>query len=322
MAVLVSQEIIRELFQLGHFSNPSMPTGVLRLVDLPKLTLASPEVQTAVKSYQSFMRPELERIYAMEKGHVNVAIDGEVGPLTAQLFTLDRCACPDYQAAEEVEAATGNGSWAHSCDPQRPGVHTIRVFIDKEGMPRSNTHPTVRMPNFLEPVFESKVWPLVVAAYRDVGVDFVRVDNWAECQIDFGWKIPSGYGSSTIGLAILPGSPQGCRSRGWGRLRETYNPNDLANQTARLTAHELGHILRLQHTTGGIMNPSILSGPFTKRAWRGDPSYGILARYFGGVPIDISNPEPPQPPGGEFDHIKATLVVNGQVYDLKPRSMS
>lgn len=325
MAVLTTQEIIAELFRLGHFRNPSMPTGVAGISDLSKLTLASEEVKTAVKSYQSFMRPELERIYALRKGHVNVAIDGDVGPLTAELFTLDRCACPDYQAAEDVEAATGNGSWVHSCDTKRPGVHTIRVFIDKDGIPRSNTHATVPMPAFLEPVFESKVWPLVVAAYRDIGVDFVRVNEWKDCQIDFGWRIPPGNGSSTIGLAIVPGQPQSCSSRIWARFKESYRPGDVVNQWARLVAHELGHNMRLQHTTGGIMNPSILSGVFTTQAWRGDPSYGILARYFGGLPVEITDPDTPPitpPVSGGFDPSKATLVVDGKVYDIKPRVMS
>jgi len=49
------------------------------------------------------------------------------------------------------------------------------------------------------------------------------------------------------------------------------------------------------------MNPSITSGPFTPRAWRGDPSESALVRFFGGIPVDLGiggpdpEPEPPKP---------------------------
>jgi len=325
MPALTAQDIIGELFRLGHFRNPSTPTGITE-ADLPRLTLADAEVVTAVKSYQDFNRVALTQIYAREKGHVNVAIDGEVGPLTAQLLGLDRCACPDFQPLEEVAEATGNGSWVHSCDVKRPGVHVIRVFVDKDGLARQNSPRTVPMPAFLEPVFESKVWPLVVAAYRDIGVDFVRVNTYQECQIDLGWKIPQQYaGGGTIGLAELPGSPQSCANRRWGRFNELYQPGDLINMQARLIAHELGHIMRLQHTTGGIMNPSILSGPFTMQAWRGDPSFGILVRYFGGESIVDQPDEPnlPVPPVIKpFDYTRAVMAYDGQLFELKPKVMT
>jgi hypothetical protein len=132
-------------------------------------------------------------------------------------------------------------------------------------------------------------------------------------------------GSSTIGLAIVPGAPQACGDRVWARFAERYQPSDIVNQWARLVAHELGHNMRLQHTTGGIMNPSILSGPFTTNAWRNDPSYGILARYFGGVPILDQPDEPnlPVPPTGKpFDYTRAVVSYDGQVFELKPKVMS
>lgn len=44
------------------------------------------------------------------------------------------------------------------------------------------------------------------------------------------------------------------------------------------------------------MNPSITQGPFTKTAWRGDPSESILKRYFDGVPVNPDQPDNPDPP--------------------------
>lgn len=85
----------------------------------------------------------------------------------------------------------------------------------------------------------------------------------------------------------------------------------------------------MSHSRGGIMNPSITSGVFTKSAWRGDPSESILKRWFGGVPVDLGgNPDPtpePTPPGQPGDFYFAggfTLMQNGKPmgdYILQPK---
>ena len=103
-------------------------------------------------------------------------------------------------------------------------------------------------------------------------------------------------GRGWIGLAIVPNRP-GCKSAIWAKFDTQYRPRDLINQWARLIAHELGHNMGMSHTRGGIMNPSIVSGPFTKRAWRGDPAERLLTRFFGGEPIELDEPDPePDPP--------------------------
>jgi hypothetical protein len=57
--------------------------------------------------------------------------------------------------------------------------------------------------------------------------------------------------------------------------------------------HELGHNAGLDHSRGGVMNPSIVSG--LAPSWAGDPSEPILNRYYGGEPI-----EQPPVPGPEY----------------------
>lgn len=302
MSALQSQDIIEYLYSLGHFHNPDAETGITE-GDLPSLTLADPEVVTAVKSFQSFSRATLEQITAEETGVVRARVDGEVGPATEKLLTMERCGCPDYpvpgsEYAAMVERAGNNQSWPHSCDPNKPQIHSIKVKIYKN-----------RMPRFLEPHFESRVWPLVIKAYRDIGVDFVRTEGTP--NIDFSWENLQG---STIGLAIVPGGPQRCNSRIWARFDPGYHPRDVINQWARLVAHELGHNMRLGHTNGGIMNPSILSGEFSEREWRKDPSFRTLARYFGGEPIDPpSDPDPepptPEPPSGNGFYLSGTVTI-------------
>lgn len=302
MPALKSQDIIEYLYSLGHFHNPQAMTGIRR-EDLSKLSLSDPEVTQAVKSFQAFQRLLLDEISANLLGK-RAVIDGEIGPATEALLKMERCGCPDYPVpgskiqAAEVEAATGSGSWAHSCEIT--GVHTVKVQVYKS-----------RMPSFLDGVFEERVWPLVDAAYRDIGVIFRRVES--SPNIDFSWERLSG---STIGLAIVPGQPMGCSGRIWAKFTPTYQPRDLVNQWARLVAHELGHNMRLQHTNGGIMNPSIVSGPFTTTAWRNDPSFGVLKRYFGGEPVDDPNapepeppkPQPPVPPQGDI-YLSGTVTV-------------
>jgi hypothetical protein len=315
MSVLTSQAIIEKLFTLGHFHNPSAMTSVT-LRDLPQLNLSDEATKVAIKSFQDFHIEQLERLAADRQGHVYPVVDGAVGPLTQALFKMERCGCPDYQVAGQVAEATGNGSWVHSCNIQRPGIHVITVSVDKS-----------RMPGFLAPVFESQVWELVTASYADIGVIFERRDGDSRANIDFKWEKLRG---STIGLAIVPGAPMECSQRIWAKFTPTYQPGDVVNQWSRLVAHELGHNMRLQHTRGGIMNPSITSGPFVKTAWRNDPSYGVLKRYFGGEPVDLDGdapePEPPpknDPPPNESEYLVGPIqhIRNGEVvgtYDLIP----
>lgn len=290
MAVLTAQKIIERLYHLGHFHNPSAMTEVTE-ADLPKLQLSDAAVRSAIRSFQEFNIAELERISANVLGRVSPVLDGEVGPATQALLSVERCGCPDYSVGGlQVEAATGNGSWVHSCDISRPGVHVVTVGVDKS-----------RMPSFLIPIFESRVWPLVLKAYANIGLIFEREDGNPRANIDFKWERLSG---STIGLAILPGAAMRCGDRIWAKFSPTYQPADVVNQWARLVAHELGHNMRLQHTRGGIMNPSITSGPFTQTAWRGDPSFGVLQRYFGGEPVDLDNtPDTPDLPDIPDDDI-------------------
>ena len=47
------------------------------------------------------------------------------------------------------------------------------------------------------------------------------------------------------------------------------------------------------------MNPSITSGPFSPKAWRGDPAERDLVRFFGGVPVDLGIGGPNPGPGPE-----------------------
>ena len=266
--------IIQKLWDYGHFRNPAMPTGVDES-DLPGLQLHDAEVKIALRSFQEFMGADFDRLAAEEHGRIGIA-DGEFGPATARLFDVERCGHPDYEMATEE---AGSGSWPNNCRSDYPGVHTFSLQFDKRGMPSY-------LENVIEPAFA-----LVRQAYANMGILFLREDGNNKANTLVTWQRGAGW----IGLAIVPRSPR-CGERIWAKFDNNYRPSQLLDQWARLLAHEFGHNMGMSHSRGGIMNPSITSGPFTPTAWRGDPSEPILKRYFGGIPVNIGGPTEPDPP--------------------------
>jgi hypothetical protein len=301
-------DIIEKLWAYGHFNNPGCPTGVCA-GDRAKLTLDDAAVRTAVASYQSFMGADFDRLSARYHGRPGVA-DGLVGPATMDLLDLPRCGCPDFLAA-----AVGSGSWPAGCHPDWPNNHAFTVNVNKSGMPA-----------YLADVVED-AWGLCRASYADIGIVFIREDGNTRANTTVTWTRGAGW----IGLAIVPSGPR-CGDTIWAKFDNQYRPSALLDQWARLLAHEFGHNMGMGHSRGGIMNPSIVTGPYTRTAWRGDPSEALLTRYFGGVPVDVSpdpptpdpdDPDPPSPPvgrltfRGEFEAYDEAGTYHG-TYHLRP----
>lgn len=278
---MTDSEIIALLGATGHLG---MPFGFPNPypIDPPPMHLNDPAVVEAVESYQSFMAPALEPIIARhypERTSAAVHIDGVVGPAMQELFDQPRCQCPDYQAG--VIAAIGSGSWK-ACH----GIgdfHAASVRIDR-----------TNLPSFLAPVFD-EVLSRVQKAYDEIGLRF-WFDGRAPVQTEMSFVNSS---DGWIGLAIVPGSALSCSASPiWLRLLATYKggstPEAIIAQWTSLIKHELGHNCGLSHSSGGVMNPSIVNGlPWS---WRGDPSEPLLKSRFGGVPIP-AEPIPPTPPG-------------------------
>jgi hypothetical protein len=86
------------------------------------------------------------------------------------------------------------------------------------------------------------------------------------------------------------------------RLDSSFGPNEATE--ADLLCHEMGHNMNLNHTRGGIMNPS-LSNKTTFDGWTSsDPSWNTLVRFFGGEPVDNPDPNPgpnPDPVLGKYN---------------------
>ncbi len=290
--------LVQRLFDLGHFNNPAMLTGVVE-ADLPKLQLHDAVVKIALRSFQEFMAADFDRLALEEHGRIGIA-DGEVGPATERLFHVERCGCPDYS----VEAANGSGSWPAGCHPEWPANHAFKIRVNKSGMP-----------SFLSPQFEA-VFDRVQQAYANVGIVFFRGDDSDNYNT---YTTFQNLGGSTIGLAIVPNSPR-CGEKIWSRFAPSYQPSDVFNQWCRLLAHEWGHNMGMSHSRGGIMNPSIVNGPFTPTAWRGDPSEPILVRWFGGTPVNIGGPGPDDPPPTNPGGIDLTQVYFSGTFTLSDKA--
>lgn len=271
-----TQAILKRLFLLGHFRNPAMPTGITKTEQLESLSLTSAATRTALRSYQEFLPEDFDRLSNAIHGRPGIP-DGDPGPATMQLLELPRCGHPDFP--EGAEPATGRGSWPAGCWAEFPNHHAFGVYWDYDGMP-----------SYLRPIIEECI-DRCYAAFRDIGIAFFTSTNRQSCNTRASFTRGRGW----IGLAIVPSNPT-CRTNPiWAQFDNRYQPRNLVDQWSRLLTHEFGHNMGLHHSRGGVMNPSITSGPFTRTAWRGDPSEPTLRRWFGGDPVPDS--EGPQPPG-------------------------
>ena len=282
----------------GHFWDPSKPDVLnVKQSDLALLTPDHPTARQAIQSWQEADANYNALVAAFYKGR-SPAFDGEIGPATDALMQLPRCPLPDHppppgatfdygdlginQAVESMQraAASGSGSWPlPGCDPQRQGVHSIRVRIDPAGTPA-----TIRD-------YRDKALDAVVAAYAEIGIAVRYIHEAAgDCEIAKRFQFLAG---GVIGWNEFPSSDT-CNQTIEGRLDTSYTPGDY-RMWANLECHETGHGVGLQHTRGHIMNPSILL--VWPLSWKGGPSESTLRRYFGGEPIPSPAPPTPIPPG-------------------------
>lgn len=269
----LEKRVIERVYDLGGFAHPLNEEGhSIRRQQLGSLRLDSPIVKRALKAVQ---------------GAAGLLQDADPAEKTQYaLFRQERCGCPDfgvmnYETGEVVAAATGRGGWSHSCNPDYPGVHVNTVAWDMSGCPSHvRTH------------FDS-IWENTVKAYAEVGVLLLREDNNSRANHLCSFEPLRG---STIGLAILPQRAMSCSAQVWAKFDPRYQQGAASQRIIHtwtlLVIHELGHNHLLDHTRGGIMNPSLTES--TKASWVGDPSERQLDSQYGGDPVDIPGDEPPE----------------------------
>lgn len=270
------------LWRYGHFRNPLHPElAEIKESDLDGLSLTDAVVKKAIASYQEFFSEQLNAATLDTYGRM-ASIDGEIGPCTAALLMADRCQCPDFEQAlvdHNLMEATGSGSWPHSCYPEYPNIHVVKISVNPN-----------RMPSFLKPVWE-EVKKNTYQAYAEIGLKIIWLGANEDAHIKMTFESLRG---STIGLAIV-GRGQKCSTRMWAKFDPGYHPRNIVREWTTLVMHELGHNMGLGHSRGGVMNPSVISG--LRLTWIGDPSFGQLKRWFGGEEIP-DTPDAPDDPVG------------------------
>lgn len=277
------KELIAFLWRTGHFWNPETPNAHnVTAADLHTLTLADKVVQAAVRSFQ-LADGNLATLAFAKHGRAPIE-DGDVGPATELLAQTPRCPLPDHRPPKGVafafadpdmqavvesmqahDEATGSGSWpASGCDPQRQGMHSIRITMDTSKAP-------AKVKGYLV-----EALAFSVKAFAEIGVSVRYIlDAGHDGEIIKRWESLQG---SVIGWNEFPRG--GC-TKIQGRLDSTFAPD--MQTFANLEVHETGHGVGLEHTRGSIMNPSLnLVWPLS---WKGTPSHSALVRYFGGQPV-------------------------------------
>lgn len=116
-----------------------------------------------------------------------------------------------------------------------------------------------------------------------------------------------------IGFAYFP-IPNSCNQVVKCRLDNSWNPQNHKMHAVLHTHEYKGHSDGLEHTRGGVLNPSILLiDPLT---WKGDPHERTKKRFYGGEPIEPTDPvDPPPTPTNLLMLGTLTAKLNGVELD-------
>lgn len=306
--------INQKLFELGYLWS-------IKESDLLKVGPDTPEFRDAIKSLQATFANEYAALTGKHYGEY-VPPEGKVGPAFLDLLAMPRdCPLPDVppppgatfhyadplmQAAVEsqqhnaqiVSDSRGSGAWPYGCYAPEYQMHRLVAAVDDSGMPS---------------LWRSH-WEKLKAdcrtnySWTGLRIDFVEKGKPADVRMSF--RVLSG---STIGLAEFPSGS--CRDEVFCYFDPGYLPSDPA-YLLNLLQHELGHNNGLQHTSGGVMAPSInRSNP----DWRQDSSWNTLKRYYGGkgspaILGDQPDPVPPPPPSNDFNGV---FMFEGKILKIK-----
>lgn len=284
-------------YRYGHAWNTARP-NLLNLDEaaVAKMDGSEADAKELIASWQ-LLDINVSRLVNAFHGR-ELEPDGDIGPASEAVMSMLRCDMPDYappphasfhydnpelQGAVEsyqrfAEAKTGSGSWPVGCDPQRKDVHSVVVAIDTSNASSSQKAIMADVLRFVE------------ETEAEIGQSVRHVINSSVSAPQHDVKFQNIPGS-VIGFAYFP-QPNTCRQTVVARIDNSFNAR--LPVLAELLTHEYkGHSDGLEHTRGGIMNPSIGS-PTVRPTWKGDPHESTKRRYFGGEPL--TPPVPPTPP--------------------------
>ena len=272
----VEQKLLTHAWQYGHFRNPAFPgTHEVKHYDYRMLSADDTLARDAIASVQ-MSDSNCDRLCHLHHGRGLIA-DGDAGPATIAYLDVRRCQVPDFATEGDEFGLSGTGGWL-KCDDTREHDHEVVIKFDDRQAPS-------RWQGYMDEVKQG-----AVDISADVGLS-VRYVDWNSVEdyqssVEFK-RIPG----NVIGYYYLP-QGSGCRRVPQGALDTSYQPD--VEMASLLWIHEgLGHGIALQHTNGGIMNPSLIRSPMS---WRNDPSWRAIERLYGGEPLDPPAPDPPPTP--------------------------
>jgi hypothetical protein len=314
------QKVLTDAYKTGHAWNPAYPS--LRNLDLAaveKMNGTERDAKDLVASRQASDINADVLVYAFHSGR-KIQYDGDIGPATLALVNIPRCPLPDHPPpvtasfdygdeelngavrsyAEFAEYVGGTGSWPKGCDPDHPNVHSVVTLINAGGASASQKEKLTEVLKYVE------------ACEAEIGQHLRHVvtpNTYSKPNhnIVFG-PIPG----SVIGFNYFP-TPNTCNQTVQGKIDSTFGASAIT--LANLFTHEYkGHGDGLEHTRGGIMNPSIIT--INPLSWIGDPHEKTKKRYFGGVPVPTDNPPPPPPPPTGDPKPVSSFTLEGKEYDI------
>lgn len=314
------EERLAWLYRFGHAWGKQDLHGIDDAA-VGKMNGDEPDAKAMVRSFQQMDKNVAilhSWMYACDPE--DYVADGEVCPATAMVMEFKRCAMPDHppppnasfhyddpdlQAAVESQqaAAAFTGSFWKGCDPQKPDIHSLVIGIDIRRAGK----------NFL--ANQEKILEARRACAAEIGVSVRYVIN---PETTSGLQQLQVYGpipGNVIGYNNFPSS-NSCGKIPNGAMDSGYDPSDYRLH-ANLGTHEAeGHGFGFNHTWGGVMNSSIvLVWPLT---WKGDPSWPVAVRYYGGKPIGpiVPPPAPAHPiiSGNLFaEQFAGGIAIRGEV---------
>lgn len=301
-------EVLEWLYHYGYFFTPeALKYGLVKKEELTQLKLSNEIVQVALSEAQSFNSIVLDA-YAFEHHGRRSYHDGAIGPATEQLIETPRCGHPDFYHPDSPEyramAAVGtSGNWKR--------CHGIGEFH------AASINVTNSPPSHLAPHF-GEVIRRITEANRQIGLQLYWDGVGSPIKsgkrpynITWTWvKTSSGW----IGLAQVASNVSCTASALFSRYLESYMSSSAAEAKIRqwsvLGMHELGHTMGSGHTSGGVMNPNILS---LAASWLNDILLPWLRTRYGGVPVPTEpTPDPDPEPQDTFFRGEVELIQGGQ----------
>ncbi len=325
---MTDSEILIEAYRTGHAWDPAYPS--LRNLDVGRILKMDGSEKDALDLIASRQASDINFETLVLAYHQRLPnYDGSIGPATRALAKLPRCPMPDfapppeasfdygdpelnaavqsYQRYAEAGYTGGSGSWPKGCDPDRADVHSVVVAID---VSNASAFQKSIMADVLKYVEETE-------AEMGQAVRHILDGSFRSPQHDVKFQFIAG---GVIGFAYFP-DPNSCNQTVTARIDNSFDAR--LPVLAELLTHEYkGHSDGLEHSRGGIMNPSIGS-PTARATWKGDPHEKTKTRYFGGVaipgptPVPVPTPIPTPVPGS----IKLPIVItdaDGKRYGLHP----